>query len=77
VGLFREYLPVPPFYKTFFQSVPVILWHRAVSMPFLAANAHFLQDAKTPPPWFPSFPCNFDMFGLHPDVAVANLSRPN
>jgi hypothetical protein len=36
------------FARTFFQSVPVILWHRAVSMPVLAPNAHFLPDAKTP-----------------------------
>jgi len=45
-------------------------------MPLLAPHAHFLLDAKTPPPRFPVFPCNFDTFSLHPDIAVANLSRP-
>ena len=39
--------------RTFFQSVRIILWHRAVSTPFLAPNAHFLLDVKTPLPWFP------------------------
>jgi hypothetical protein len=41
------------FTRTFFQSVSVVFWHRTVSMPFLAPNAHFLPDEKTPPPWFP------------------------
>jgi hypothetical protein len=41
------------FARTVFKSVPVILWHRAVSMPLLAPHAYFLPDAKTPPPWFP------------------------
>src|ERR1017187_9296343 len=62
------------FARTFFQSVPVILWHRAVSMPLLAPNAHFLPDAKTP------LPCVVFMrllsLLLHPDNTVANLSRP-
>src|SRR5208283_3991324 len=62
------------FARTFFQPVPLILWHWAVSMPLLAPNAHFLPDAKTPLPcvvfmrWLSLF--------LHPDGAVANLSRP-
>ena len=45
-----------------------------VLMPFLAPNAHFLPDVKTPPPWFPCFHAFFHF--LHPDNAVANLSRP-
>jgi len=56
--------------RTFFQSVPVILWHRTVSMPFLAPNAHFLPDAKTPLPWLPLFSCEFFHFLLHPVAAV-------
>ena len=64
------------FARTFFQSVPVILWHRAVSMPFWAPNAPFLPDAKTPLPWFPVFSCNSIHFFLHPDAAAGNLSRP-
>ncbi len=45
-------------------------------MSFEAPNAHFLPAAKTVPPLFPLFPCIFDAFGFHPDIAVANLSRP-
>ena len=44
-------------------------------MPFLAPTAQFLRDEKTPPPWFRVFPCIFNTFGLHPDVAVANFRR--
>jgi len=27
--------------RSFFQSVPIILWHRTISMAFLAPNAYF------------------------------------
>jgi hypothetical protein len=36
------------FARTFFQSAPVILWNRGVSLTVLAPDAHFLPNAKTP-----------------------------
>jgi hypothetical protein len=60
--------------ELFFQSVPVIFWYWAGSMPLLAPNTHFLPDAKTPLPCV-VFMRLLSLF-LHPDNTVANRSRP-
>jgi hypothetical protein len=53
----------------------VFLRDRLCFVAFFGSKALFLPEAKTPPPWFPLFPCLSDAFSLHPDVAVANLRR--
>src|SRR5271169_4996578 len=44
--------------------------------PFWITNTLFRPNAKTPPLRHPVFPCIFDTFRLHPDIALANRSRP-
>jgi hypothetical protein len=42
-GVFRDSHPAPPVCKNFSQSIPVIFWQRSVSLPLLAASAHFTR----------------------------------
>ena len=60
-------------FASLYSSPPsVFLWHRGCSDAFLGSNALFSRLRRH---LLRSFHC-FDMAGLHPDVAGANLSRP-
>src|ERR1017187_5013930 len=64
------------FARTFFQSALGFFPAREMFRRHFVLQCPFSSECEDTSSVFPVFLCIFDTFRVHPDIAVANLSRP-